>query len=132
MKPNRLAIGACLLLVAGAALAAIATANWTNATQQHDEAGNLSPIPATGPDALVSTTVEWSQCGPGDTFTTKAGDVTVAASVNNLQTPNLAPGRWCFQAYHSNSYGPGDITTPAIVKVVTPPKPQAPGNFSVD
>lgn len=128
---NRTLIASVVLLwalgLAVVAYAAIATATWTNATQNTDG----TAIPATGDGSLTSTTVEWSSCGPGDTFTTVAGSKTVAASLTTLQTPNLAPGRWCFRAFHTNSYGINSDAIGPVVKVVDPPKPKPPGNFSI-
>jgi hypothetical protein len=117
-----------MMLVSTVALAAIATATWTNATQNEDN----TAIPATGAGSLTSTTVEWATCGPGDTFGTKSGESTVPKNLTTLQTPDLLPGRWCFRAFHTNSYGVQSDPTSVAVKVVAPPKPRPPSGFSLD
>lgn len=128
MNRKILIAAAAMLLVSAVAWAAVAHVSWTNATQNTDG----SAIPASGPGSLVSTTTEWSSCGPGDTFTTKAGELTVPKSQTAADTPDLAVGRWCLRAYHTNTYGVNSDPSGTGVKVVAAPKPNPPGNFSVD
>lgn len=127
MIGRRAGLAVALLLVAAAAIAAVATGTWTNATQNTDG----TAIPATGAGSLTSTTMEWSVCGTGDTFTTALGQVTVPANLLTAVTPDLGPGRFCFRAFHTNSYGVASDPSGVVVKVVSPPKPKPPGNFSI-
>ncbi len=120
-------LAACLLLASMAVAAAVVTTSWTNATKNTDD----TDIPATGPASLVSTTVEWSACGAGDTFTTRAGAITAPAAQTTAPTPNLAPGRWCFRAFHTNAAGVSSDPTSVLVSDVPAPKPKPPTNFSI-
>jgi hypothetical protein len=123
-----LMVGTAAMMLSMAAIAAVATASWTNATKNTDG----TDIPASGAGSLVSTTVEWATCGAGDTFGTKAGEVVTASPGTTRQTPDLLPGRWCFRAFHTNTYGSTSDPTPVVVKVVAAPKPNPPTNFSVN
>lgn len=116
------------LAVTTAVFAAKITANWTNATENTDQ----TAIPASGPGSIASTTVEWSLCGPSDTFVTPIGKVTVPGSTNSAATPdNLGPGRYCARAYHTNTYGVNSAPTTVRVKVIEAPTPNPPSNFSL-
>ncbi len=120
-------VGVICALLATAALAAVSTATWNNATTNTDD----SAIPASGPGSIATTTVEWSVCGPSDSFTTRAGAVTVPGTTRTAQTADLSVGRWCVRGFHTNTYGESSDPSNVVVRVVTPPKPRPPSGFSI-
>lgn len=119
-------LAALLCVLAPLAYAAVVGVTWDNATTNVDG----SAIPASGQAAISTTVVEYGVCGPGDTFTSAAGQVTAPGSVTAANTPDLPPGRWCLRAKHVNGYGVESDWTGAAVKVVDAPKPNPPQNFS--
>lgn len=129
---GRARIGMLALLVglalSVAAVAATVGASWTNAVQNTDN----SPIAATGPGALATTTVEWSACGPSDTFTTRAGVLTVPATQLAATLADPGTGRWCYRALHTNNGGVSSDPTAVLVKDIPVPKPKPPGGFSLN
>lgn len=125
---KRLWVFPVLMLISIAAIAAIATVSWQNATTNTDG----SAIPASGPGSIANTRIEWGTCGPGDSFGTKVGDKLVAGTVTTGQSDDLPVGRWCLRAVHINTYGVESDPSAVGVKVVAAPKPNPPRNFTVN
>lgn len=117
-----------LLLVGAAVIAATASVSWQNATKNTDD----TSIPASGPGSIASTRIEWSPCGPGDTFTAKSGEKVVAGTVKTATSDDLPVGRWCLRAIHINTFGVESDPSSVGVKVVAAPKPNPPSNFTVN
>lgn len=127
MRRYRVPLLVLSCLVATAALAATLSVRWTNATQNTDN----TAIPATGAGSIATTRVEWSQCGPGDTFGTKVGETSVLGTVTQTTTPDLPPGHWCLRAIHVNTFGVESDPSNVAVKDIAAPKPRPPANFSI-
>lgn len=119
-------IAVILFVAAGAAVAAVLTATWQNATTNTDG----SAIPATGPGSIASTRFEWGTCGSGGTFGTKLGERVVAGTVTSAPTDDLGPGTYCGRGYHTNTYGVESDPSIVVQKVVPAPKPNPPTNLS--
>lgn len=121
---RRVALFASALLVSLAAFAA--TVNWTAPTANTDG----SAIPATGPGSIASYRIEYGTCN-GTAFGTKAGEIVVNAPALTGNTPPTAPGTWCYRMYAVNTFGVESDPTNVVSKVIAPPKPNPPGNFTV-
>ncbi|MCS6946264.1 MAG: hypothetical protein NZM12_01465 [Steroidobacteraceae bacterium] len=87
-----------------------------------------STIPATGPGSLTVTIIERGTCSSTNplTFGAVQETVSVNAPATTYTFQNLAPARYCFRAKVRNTYGVESDYTPAVSKVIDPPKPQPP------
>lgn len=110
-----------LLLLPTLALAGTGRITWTMPTQDEDG----TAIPATGPDSIVSTTVEYSLCGTSDVFGTKLGEININAPATAGNVIVASAGRYCFRAYVSTAAERSDYSN-TIAKVLTGKKPRAP------
>lgn len=111
---------ALALVIAMPVMAAVVNVTWTKATTNVDG----SAIPATGAGS-VTTTVEYGTCN-GAAFGTKIADVVTATAGVAADSPNLAPGTYCFRAFHTNTFGVNSDPSAVGVKVIGPPKPNPP------
>jgi hypothetical protein len=127
MKRSSLLVGALCAVMASAALAAVGAASWTNATQNTDQ----SPIPVSGAGSIANTRVEYGPCNAAkDALASVTGTLTVAGTVQAVDTPDLPPGDWCARAQHVNTYGQSSAWSVVASKAVSPPVPKAPTGFT--
>lgn len=128
MKRSKfLLITLSLVLASGVAFAAVLNFSWTNATQNTDG----SAIPASGPGSIEATIVSYGPCNAARTaLTSITGTVTRTGAQLSGQSPDLPPGVWCAYAQHRNTFGV--LSDPSGVgnRVIDPPKPNPPSNFS--
>lgn len=99
---------------------------WTNATQNVDG----TDIPPTGPDALASTTIEWSRCDPETSMVQVPFEIEVVTPDITEKTITTGSGTFCFRAKHTNEAGASSDFTPVVVKVINA-IPMPPGDFVV-
>ena len=139
MKTIR-AISFLLFLLATPVYAADVTLNWTNATRNDDATpenpeGTLIPTDPTDPNALATTTLYWSICGPNNEVTRTEGleltvPTTVPGQAESAQVVVTTPGRWCFVGVHTNLAGQTSRDSAVAIKEVFV-VPQPPDNLAV-
>lgn len=108
-----------------------ARVTWTNAT----ELVTGAPIPASGPESIVTNRVQRALCGTGDAFGSVQETLNVPSTVNALLFENLPPGRYCFRARHVQENG-GLSDWSAIarktIEVPAPALPKRPLSISIE
>lgn len=101
---------------------------WVNATQLKDGA----PIPATGPESLVRTSIMRGTCDAGATTIVAALQIlNVTPDVTMVLFENLPDGTFCYRAQHIQENGGASAWSATRSKVSTQPvvlpqKPKAP------
>lgn len=129
MKLKDFLFSLLILAVASVVYAGTITGTWTNALKNTDGTNIATPGQ---PGALVSSTFEYSLCGPDDTFGVKLGEqvnttqLTPGAVAASPTIPNIGPGRYCARVVHKNSFGSLSDYSDIGVKVIDAPVPGKP------
>jgi hypothetical protein len=123
-----LVLGLVLAAVAGSALADTATLSWTNATQNTDNTAIPAP-PAAG--SLTRTTIEYGTCNAGRTgITGTVGTMFVAYPTATLDVAMVVVQEYCFDAFHTNTFGTTSAKSSVVWKANPPPTPKPPANLA--
>lgn len=122
----RVLAAALLVLAASLANAGDAKLTWTLATQNTDG----TAIPATGPERLAATRLEWGSCD-GAGFGIQAGEQIAPVPVTEYTVTGLAAGEHCFRAYSQLANGAESVPTNVVRKTIEPAIPEPPGNLTV-
>ena len=116
-----------LLAVSTVVLAAVAHMSWDAPTQNTDN----TAVPATGPGSIVSYTAEVGPCNAArDALTSVTQTITTPGLMTDSQ--DLGPGTWCAHVKATNTYGQDSAWSNVGNKVVAPPTPKPPTNFSIN
>lgn len=103
---------------------------WTNATENVPVPPETigTPIPATGPDALKTTTVQRAQVAASATcaFGTIAQTLNVTPDVTRVYFENLPDFKHCFRVKHVNNADASSAWSGTVSKTTTTPQPPAP------
>lgn len=97
------------------------TLSWVLPTQNTDG----TTIPATGPDALATITLDYSSCLSGELSEPRLSKV-VAGDVTTTQIQIFILGDWCFAAYATNNAGERSTDSNVATKTVVIATPEAP------
>jgi hypothetical protein len=108
------------------ARAADVTLNWQNATQNEDG----STIPATGDNALDTTTIEYAACIGGQLSAPRTQAIVPATEQTTILSI-ITPGDWCFVAFHTNVAGNDSAESNIAIKTIIPATPNPPGLLTV-
>lgn len=120
--------GVVAFAIAGVALADTAMLSWINATQNTDN----TAIPATGPGSLTRTTINYGTCNPTKTgITGTVGTMFVAPPATSLSVAMVVVQEYCFNGFHTNTFGSNSALTAVVTKVNPPPTPLPPGGLTV-
>lgn len=104
---------------------------WVNPTTYTTSSGG-GTIPATGPGSLTTARLEFGTCS-GTAFGTKAGEVTVQASLQRATITNILPGTVCARVFVNSTFGVESAASNVASAVVPIPVPEAPtGLTAVD
>lgn len=109
------------IAVAGLAMAGTADLSWVNPTTNTDGSG----IPATGPDSLASTAVEWFQCAATtDPWPANPSRASIPAPATTYRITGLTGGqRYCARAFAVNVAGGTAASSNVVTKVIPPTTP---------
>lgn len=87
------------------------------------------PVPATGPEALVSVRVERGNC-PGIPFV-KIDSITVPAAQLKATFTGIAPQLWCYRGFAINTANQESTATTVGNAIAMPTAPAAPEGLKV-
>jgi len=107
-----------LLLLPALAVAGTGRLTWTMPTEDEDG----QPVLAS---EIVSTTVEYSRCGPDDVFGPKLGELTVMSPQTSGNIVVSKAGLYCFRAYVSTVDEKSNYSN-TVAKELAGKKPKAP------
>jgi len=113
---------ALLALIALPAFAADISVSWVNPTRDVDNV----LLPATGPQSLASTRVQYGSCS-GTAFGTAAGQVIVPAPATTTTISGLPSGStYCVRAFSRNVAGDESAASNVVSRVIPTVPPQPP------